>query len=240
MRAYALLRSAEALELLGRAHALLPTDPNLAFRLSEAQRASGKYAEAEKTLREALKRVPDDSVLLRQLGHVLMTSEKKDRAPEAEAVLRKALSLQPDDVEGLYWLAIALDAQGKPLPEVLAAWKAVAAVDVRFERTAYLLGRCLARANKKKEAEGMLGLNRLMEENRKRRGDAIEAMRQHPGDPTRRLALARLLREGEEYGSAIALLRRSLHDFPAHASVAQELRRTLSAAGRKTEAARVK
>jgi predicted CXXCH cytochrome family protein len=73
--------------------------------LAELQRALGREADAETTLRAGLERVPDDASLHHALGLSLVRQQRLDAAL---VELRRAAALQPGDARFAYVYAVAL------------------------------------------------------------------------------------------------------------------------------------
>jgi Flp pilus assembly protein TadD len=100
----------QAFDVLGRAHS--PDDPD--WRLLSAQGATldqlGRYEEARQYYASALKMVPDQPLVLSNLGLSYVLS--KD-LPRAEDTLRRANSLAPNDPRVRANLALAVGLQGR-------------------------------------------------------------------------------------------------------------------------------
>lgn len=91
----------------------LRLDPHFApayVNLADLYRKQGADAEAEKTLRAGLERIPEDADLLHSLG---LLQVRTNRIDEALASLRRAAEQSPDNPHYAYVYALALQEQGK-------------------------------------------------------------------------------------------------------------------------------
>jgi len=86
--------------------AFVPAYVNFADML----RSQGEEAEAEKLLREGLKKVPTSADLYHALG---LSLARQKRNPEALKALEQAFKLSPDNARYTYVLAVGLNSSGK-------------------------------------------------------------------------------------------------------------------------------
>lgn len=215
-----------------------PQNDSVLYRLSETQRADGKFADAEASIREAIRLKPDNGLYVRQLAHILITSDRAERFSEAEREARRALALGDTSLDGRYWLAVAIDKQ-KRAKEAIAAYEDVAREDIRYDKTAYRLGRLYQENGRADEGSKLLTLYRIMERNRGDIGQAVSRISKHPEQSAHYGRLAKLYQMMEENGLAVALLRHALRRFPEDTALRRQLREALLKAGRKTEAAKL-
>ena len=140
-----------ALEELGRAldDALDPV-PLLVHRGALLAR-SGRTAEAEHDLREAIRRRPAFAPGHFHLGVALL---RRGLAGDAASALREALRWDPDNADATYYLGEALQSQGD-LPAALAALERAAALAPANPRSYKLMGRMLDRMGRTDEARAM-------------------------------------------------------------------------------------
>lgn len=116
-RAYRKL--AQALSAAGRREeaeeafeAYLEHDPEKAHVAAGAEHwRAGRFDEAEKTLRDTLRKNPDNVDAMRFLA--LLYLDVGNRLSDAEALLRRALALAPDFVQAMHTLGVVLADQGK-------------------------------------------------------------------------------------------------------------------------------
>jgi Flp pilus assembly protein TadD len=81
-----------------------------ALNLADLQRATGREDEAERTLRDALKRSPQSAPVHHALGLALV---RQKRTAEAVAELARAAKLAPEDSRFAYVYGVALYDTGK-------------------------------------------------------------------------------------------------------------------------------
>lgn len=97
-------RHLAAAEAYSRALALDDTNWSLWFLRGSARERAGDWLAAEADLRQALRRRPDEAVVLNYLGYSLL--DRGLRLEEASALIEKAASLQPADgsiIDSLGW-----------------------------------------------------------------------------------------------------------------------------------------
>ena len=216
-----------------------PNDPSLFHQLSEMQRAAGHFTDAEASIRSSINLKQDSALYHRQLAHILITGNRKERLPEAEQEARHAIALGDSDVDAKYWLALAFDIQ-KRRNDAIAAYEDVARIDLRYDRTAYRLGRLYQESDRLEEGRKLLALYAEMDRNRQKVADAVSNLRKNPDQAAAWFKLASIYRITEPPGQAVALLRYSLRRFPSDAHLKKELREALEESGRHTEAAILK
>jgi Tfp pilus assembly protein PilF len=86
------------------------------INLADAYRVQNNEVKVEKTLRRALKSVPDSSVAHHALGLSLV---RQKRNKEAVEELRLAATLNPDNTRYMYIYAVALNSTGNPEQAIL-------------------------------------------------------------------------------------------------------------------------
>jgi tetratricopeptide (TPR) repeat protein len=130
----------------------LPSGAGALF--AEAERAidSGRYAEAEKKLRDILRQDESNVRILFKLGAVLMD---QDKSGEAETVLNKALSLDPEDPATLYLLG-SLKLRQEKYDAALDLLSRSARAEPEMPQTQYFLGRVLIQKGQRAPAEAAL------------------------------------------------------------------------------------
>lgn len=216
-----------------------PDSAPLLYRLSELHRAAGQFAEAETAIRIAIKLESSEPVYHRQLAHILITSRREGVLKEAENEAKQAILLKDKNTaEALYWQAMSLLKQ-KRIAETIAAFEAVAKIDVSYDRTAFQLGTLYSQNGKKSEGAELLKLYKSMESNRANLSTDVLSIRSHPERVENYRKLASIYRLTGDYGTAAALLRFNLRRYPKDRSLLRELRNCLSEAGRTTEAAQI-
>lgn len=90
--------------------------------LSIAQEMAGDFAGAEATLREILKKTPDNPVALNNLGYFLI--ERDQKLEEALEMIKKAVALEPNNasfLDSLGWAYYKLGNDGEAEKNLLAA-----------------------------------------------------------------------------------------------------------------------
>ncbi|MGA9525527.1 MAG: tetratricopeptide repeat protein, partial [Myxococcaceae bacterium] len=114
-----LQRHDRAAELFARADALHKEEPSVTRELAGALLELARFAEAEATLQDGLRRWPEDATLFCNLALVQLLS---GRSGEAQASVEQALVLAPEDGISRNVRALIDDiASGKrPLPKSLA------------------------------------------------------------------------------------------------------------------------
>jgi len=236
---YSTLRFRKAVESYAPLIAGDSVDPEDWNRYSELLRADGRWSEAEQAIGKAIERAPDKSNFHAQRAHILATVEPKGRFAEAEAAARKAMQLGDKSVDNRYWLAVAIDGQGR-VDEAVKAFEDVARDDLSYEKTAFHLGR-LYRRTPKNAARGrdLLKAYDTMSRNEREVAFARRTLRLHPEALANHFKLAQYYLRAEEYPTAIALLRRAMARFPSNKSVRATLASALEASGRRTEAAQL-
>ncbi|MCG6866943.1 MAG: tetratricopeptide repeat protein [Thiogranum sp.] len=102
----------DARDAEGDYRAALALDPGFVpgyVNLADLYRATGRDADGERTLREGLKRVPDDANLHHALGLALV---RLQRTGEALGELNRATELDPGNARFVYVYAVALHSTG--------------------------------------------------------------------------------------------------------------------------------
>jgi len=128
------------------------TDPvGFLVRRGDLLARSGRTAEAELDLREAIRQRAGYGPAHLHLGVTLL---RKGRAGEAAQALGDALRCAPDDAEATYYLGEAQQAQGD-LPAALRTLERAAALAPGDPRSYKLMGRLLDRLGKSDEAMAM-------------------------------------------------------------------------------------
>ncbi len=231
-------RFAEGIALAQQHLARRQNDHTVYYHLSELQRASEKFVDAEKSIRTAIQLKPNEPSYHRQLGHILATATDKTRMHEAEKEARRAIDLGDRGIDARYWLAVTLDNQRRD-KEAIAAYQEVAKEDVRYDKTAYRLGRLYQQNGRTEEGAKLLGLYGTMDKNRKLLGEAVERLRKHPEKPESYGRLAAIYQDADDPGTAVLLLRYALRRFPNDTSILSRLRKALLDAGRVTESTQI-
>lgn len=126
--AYQQGRVAEAVDFLGRAHALNRTSAECEMRLALALLAMKRTAEAEAHLRQVVKTQPDSFEAWDHLAHCLKT---QDRLEEAVACHAKAVALKPDYARGWYNYGLTLSLCGR-IAEALSCHERALAADPKY------------------------------------------------------------------------------------------------------------
>jgi tetratricopeptide (TPR) repeat protein len=111
-------RTAEALDLLGKADALVPAHPALARLRGETQAISWRWGDAAPSFQEATVGAPKDDALWARLA-VLWGGAGRDR--DALEAAQRGLLLQPRDADMLRVQALALRSLGAPVDLVARA-----------------------------------------------------------------------------------------------------------------------
>jgi tetratricopeptide (TPR) repeat protein len=97
-------RSAKAISLLQDARTKFPDDTSIVFELGAVFDKDKKFADAEATFRELLKRDPENAAAMNYLGYML--AERGERLDESVGLLKKALAMEPDNgsyLDSLGW-----------------------------------------------------------------------------------------------------------------------------------------
>jgi tetratricopeptide (TPR) repeat protein len=203
-------RAAEADELARQAGALprpfawpdpyqlevqrLRQDRSVLAEMINAQLQQRRFPEADRFLREALARYPNDPELLLLQGRLLY--QQRDCAA-AEGTFRQLLALQPGSVNTLIQLALAQLCL-QHWPDAVAALRQAVALKPDFAQAHYNLGYALAKTG---DAVGAVGSYR-------------EALRCSPGDVAAHVALADELARAGQNAEAQEHLTRALELNP--------------------------
>jgi Flp pilus assembly protein TadD len=128
--------------------------PGAAPLMAEAQRAidSGRFAEAEKTLRDILRQDDKNGYVLSTLAAVQM---ELSRAPEAEATLKQALAADPNDPATLFLMGYLKFQQGQE-DAALESLSLAAKILPDDARTQYFLGKTLLQKGLRAQGETAL------------------------------------------------------------------------------------
>ena len=97
-------RGAKAISLLQEARTKFPDDTSIVFELGAVFDKDKKFADAEATFRELLKRDPENAAAMNYLGYML--AERGERLDESVGLLKKALAMEPDNgsyLDSLGW-----------------------------------------------------------------------------------------------------------------------------------------
>src|SRR5260370_26470483 len=113
-----------------------PAHVNLGFVLA----GEGKYAEAEKEIRNALQGSPKSVRAYNALG---MIAAKLGRGEEAIEILQKVLQVQPDSAFAHLNLGAALSADGFDLPGALNQFSEAIRLEPRYAAAHSVKGRVL-------------------------------------------------------------------------------------------------
>ncbi len=141
-------------------------------------------------------------------------------------------------MEAHYWLARALDLQGKT-EEAAPHYAEAAKQDIRFESVAMDLGRIYQRStDPRHRAEGarLLKLYSEIEANGRDFSLANETLRNHPSSPDAHVKMAQWYARLGQYAPAIVEIRMALQLRPNHPDLRHMLARALRSSGRITEA----
>ncbi|MFM7322050.1 MAG: tetratricopeptide repeat protein [Armatimonadota bacterium] len=233
---YSTLKFRKAVEAYAPLVSVRSVDPEDWNRYSELLRADGRYEEADSAIAKAIALAPDKPNYHAQRAHVLATVEPTGRFAEAEAEARKAIERGDRSVDNRYWLAVAIQGQGRT-DDAVKAFEDVARDDLSYEKTAFHLGR-LYRRNPDTAARGveLLKAYDTMSRNEREVAFARRTLRLHPEALANHYKLAQYYLRAEEYPTAIALLRRAMARFPSNKAVRTTLASALEASGRLTEA----
>jgi tetratricopeptide (TPR) repeat protein len=128
--------------------------PGAAPLMAEAQRAidSGRFEEAEKTLRDILRQDDKNGYVLSTLAAVQM---ELSRAPEAETTLKQALSTDPNDAASLFLMGYLKFQQGQS-DAALESLSLAAKILPDDARTQYFLGKTLLQKGLRAQGETAL------------------------------------------------------------------------------------
>jgi predicted O-linked N-acetylglucosamine transferase (SPINDLY family) len=129
-------RRREAAELLSRAIALQPNDPDHHKTLGLCLAAQGRFDEAAEAMRRAVALQPGDLGLLKRFGRLLQDAK---RYAEAEGVYRRVIALTPMFFDGYIDLAVVLRDQGR-VDEAKAAARRAIEFNPRSALAHYTLG----------------------------------------------------------------------------------------------------
>lgn len=140
-----------ALEELGRALSAAADPVPLLVRRGELFAWVGRPAEAERDLRDAIRRRREHAPAHYQLGITLL---RRGRAADAAEALREALRWSPEDPQATYYLGEALQRQGD-LRGALDALERAAALAPADPRSYQLMGRLLDRLGQGEAAMAM-------------------------------------------------------------------------------------
>ena len=144
---------AKAVGVLRRAIEIDPENAGARTYLALALEEDGKLAEAEKELREAFRRKPDDHGLLVELGRLLVRSGP--RAPEGIALIKQAIAAQPDDASHKLSLGNAY-LRLKQYPDAVRVFTELLAKDPDYALARYQLAMAYDEMNLFPAAEGEL------------------------------------------------------------------------------------
>ncbi len=145
-------RFTDAADAYGRALALLPPDDNgwtLYFLRGSVRERGGDWVNGEGDLREALKRSPDEPVVLNYLGYSLL--DRGQRLDEASGLIERAAKLRPGDggiIDSLGWSYFR---QGR-FPEAVEALERAAAIESTDPTVGEHLGDAYWRVGRRIEA----------------------------------------------------------------------------------------
>jgi Flp pilus assembly protein TadD len=96
---------AEAEKVFAQALTVNPLDADALYNRALSTERLGRFADAEKDLRDVMSLQPDNASVLNALGYMLMTNT--ERYTEAESLIRKAIVLAPDDapvMDSMGWI----------------------------------------------------------------------------------------------------------------------------------------
>jgi len=119
-------RTDEAIKLLEQARRIFGDDPVFAMRMATVYEGGGKYAEAEKELRQLLENDPLDADAMNSLSYML--ADHNLRAAEAVDLAQRAIKIEPGNPAYLDTLGWALFKSGKTDEAVEPLSKAAAAL----------------------------------------------------------------------------------------------------------------
>ncbi len=111
-----------AARLFAAAVALRPQSPLARVQLARVFQQQNKIAEAERELREAIRRAPDCAEAQLGLGYAL---EQTGKGHEAISRYREAIRLKPGDAQAHAYLGAALSRQGKHAESIAALREAI-------------------------------------------------------------------------------------------------------------------
>ena len=126
-------RTAEAVDLLTRAHRLGPKNAPCALRLGLALVTAGRAADAETPLRAAVSLDPQSVEAWDGLAHCLKVQDRLAGAIECH---QRALALQPAFAKGLYNYGLTLSLAGRHA-EALASHERAIAADAAYAKGHY-------------------------------------------------------------------------------------------------------
>lgn len=134
----------EALQALHDGLQAFPDDDGLLYARAMIFDRQGKYGEAEKDLRQVLKKTPDDPTTLNALGYML--ADRSDRLEEARELIEKAHALKPEDpfiLDSLGWVYVRLGKLQQGLDNLQKAYATQADPEIaaHLVENLWLLGR---------------------------------------------------------------------------------------------------
>lgn len=207
---------AEALALIGRAHAGSPRDAAILENLGLAHLAARNYREAEDLLRRALALRPAHGLLHMRLGLALGSQGRLD---EAAAALEQAARLAPGEPDVQLNLGNALAAQGET-DRALACYRSVLALRPRHPAAHFNIGTLCRQIGRLDEARAAL-------EN---------ALAAAPDDPDAHINLGMVCEDQGRMEEAASCYRRALKADPDHAHALKNLGGVLAVQGKLDEA----
>jgi tetratricopeptide (TPR) repeat protein len=113
-----------AFEVLAKANAKAPADPDLLYDQAMIAEKMGDTAQMEKLLRQVIAQKPDYHHAYNALGYSL--AERNVRLPEAKELIQKALSYAPDDPfisDSLGWVEFRMGNKAEALRILETAYK---------------------------------------------------------------------------------------------------------------------
>lgn len=203
-------------------------DPgNLQARLDLAalQETNQKGSDAEKNYRQALEQTPKDPAALTQFARFLVrVKPDESRLAEADRLATKALEADPKRGDA-YLVRGRIALERKQMPAAVAALQKALTLPLTEDRAEafYALSRAEAAAGDARRASQARAQAEALKQGRLQRARAEEEAFLHPDDSGKRLAVARLYAQNEEWVKAISQFRGALALDPKNAAAQREL-----------------
>ena len=226
---------AEATAALTKAAKLVPHNSEYLLDVAEAQESDNRFAEAETTFRQALKSNSSSQAQARFGIFLAKTAATHEKQQEARGLLRSALSQNPNDDVARFYLGRFLLDRGDVHEAIFLFEKVLQNPANRDAKEVwYSLSRAYRKSGNVDKAKDAETMSVALEKAFVAHEQAQEQVLQKPGDPIRRLTLARSFAKRGEIIRAVyeydALLRLDSTNRAAQVERAS-LRNDLGASG---------